>query len=512
VLLADLARTSETVASTSARSGKIEALASTLGELRPQEVAIAVGFLAGTLERLGVGYAALRDLPPPATEPTLDLHEVADALERIGAAAGAGSQGTRRRELESLFRRATEAEQRFVRGLLHGELRQGALQGVMIEAVARAAEVPARDVRRATMLAGGLDRVAEAAIADGLEGLATFRLELFQPVLPMLAKTATTVREALVTAGPAAVEWKLDGARLQIHRQGDDVRAYTRSLAEVTARLPEVVAAIRALPVGSAILDGEVIALRPDGRPHPFQETMGRFGSANGDGDAMPLSVFLFDCLRVEDEDLLDRPSAERIAALEAFVPASLRPARLVTDDPVAADRFLEEALAQGHEGVMVKSLDGLYEAGRRGGGWLKVKPARTLDLVVLAAEWGHGRRQGKLSNLHLGARDPVSGDFVMLGKTFKGMTDAMLAWQTEHLLTLATERDGHVVHVRPKLVVEIAFDGVQSSARYPGGLALRFARVKGYRPDKSAADADTVDTVRTIRDGGPEGPSGGGG
>ena len=500
VLLADLARASETVASTSARSGKTAALAAVLRELRPDEVGIAVGFLSGTLERLGVGYASLRELPAPASEPTLELRETAETLGRLGGTTGQGSQSARRRELESLFGRATVLEQRFLRGMLHGELRQGALQGVMIEAVAHAAEVPAADVRRATMLAGRLDRVAESALTGGRDALAAFGLELFRPVLPMLAKTAGSVQEAVEASGPAGVEWKLDGARLQIHRAGSEVRVYTRSLAEVTGRVPEVVASVLALPLETVILDGEVIALRPEGRPHPFQVTMGRLGSEADNG--VPLHVFLFDCLYLDGDDLLGRSSAERVAVLDSFAPETLRPLRLVTDDPTAAEDFLEQALARGHEGVMVKSLDGLYEAGRRGAGWLKAKPARTLDLVVLAAEWGHGRRQGRLSNLHLGARDPASGGFVMLGKTFKGMTDAMLAWQTEHLLGLATERERHVVHVRPELVVEIAFDGVQSSSRYPGGVALRFARVKGYRPDKRADQADTIETVRAIHQG----------
>jgi len=380
----------------------------------------------------------------------------------------------------------------------------------MVEAVARAAEVPAADVRRALMLAGELPPVAGAAFAEGAAGLARFRLEVLRPVKPMLAQTAEDVASAIARTGPAAAEWKLDGARLQVHRLDSEVRAFTRSLADVTDRVPEVVAAVLTLPVDAVVLDGEVIALRPDGRPYPFQVSMSRFGSSadtQADAQRLPLAPFFFDCLHLDGDDLLERAYEERVTALARVVPDALRVPRTVTSDAGEAEQFFEDALARGHEGVVVKALAAPYEAGRRGAAWVKVKRATTLDLVVLAAEWGHGRRQGKLSNLHLGARDPEGG-FVMLGKTFKGMTDEMLAWQTGHLLDLATERDGHVVHVRPELVVEVAFDGVQESTRYPGGLALRFARVKGYRPDKAASDADPIDLVRAIHSGGP-GPSG---
>jgi DNA ligase-1 len=503
--LDEVARTSEVVARSSARSGKVEALAACLRRLRPDEVPVAVAYLSGTLGRIGVGWALLRSLPPPtAGPPTVELLEVDDALRRVAALGGTGSQAERRRELASLFERATEREQSFLRGVLHGELRQGALEGVMLDAIARAADVPAADVRRASMLAGDVAVVAQAALADGADGLARFRLDVLRPVKPMLAQTAADVDGAIARTGPAAVEWKLDGARLQVHRSGDEVRAFTRSLADVTARVPEVVGKVLALPVESVVLDGEVIALRPDDRPHPFQVTMSRFGSG-GDvapREAVPLSVSLFDCLHLDGDDLLDRPCAERFAVLSSRVPEHLRVPRIETDDPTVAARFLDEALEHGQEGVMVKALAAPYEAGRRGAAWVKVKRAHTLDLVVLAAEWGHGRREGKLSNLHLGARDPETGSYVMLGKTFKGMTDEMLEWQTEHLLALELAREGHVVHVRPELVVEIAFDGVQASTRYPGGVALRFARVKGYRPDKSAAEADTIDTVRALRAG----------
>ena len=429
--------------------------------------------------------------------------DVDAALGRIAAASGRGSQETRRGEVGSVFALATAREQAFLRGILHGELRQGALEGIMVDAVARAAEVPAVDVRRALMLAGELPPVAEAALAEGKPGLERFRLEVLRPVKPMLAQTAEIVTDAMGRTGSAAVEWKLDGARIQVHRLGREVRAFTRSLADVTDRVPEVAAAALALPVDAVVLDGEVIALRPDDRPHPFQVSMSRFGSSLDDrlSESVPLSSFFFDCLHLDGDDLIDRPYRDRVGALDSVVPTDMRVPRSEPSTPVEAELFLEDALAHGHEGVVVKGLDSRYEAGRRGAAWIKVKRAATLDLVVLAAEWGHGRRQGKLSNLHLGARDPESGGFVMLGKTFKGLTDEILAWQTDRLLGLATTREGHVVHVRPELVVEIAFDGVQTSSRYPGGLALRFARVKGYRPDKPASEADTVDAVRALHE-----------
>ena len=498
MLLAELARTSAEVADTSARLRKIDALASCLAQASPAEVPIAVAYLSGELphEPIGVGWAALRELPPPAGDPTLALLEVDALLRQVGATTGAGSQAARRAFLAELFARATEQERRFLVALLLGELRQGALAGVMADAVAKAARVPAASVRRATMLAGDLGAVAAAAFAEGEGGLAGFRLQLLRPLAPMLAQTAESLDEALVRVGPAAVEWKLDGARIQVHRLDGDVRVFTRNLADVTPRVPELVEAVLRLPVEALVLDGEVIALDEDWRPRPFQVTMSRFGSRVEVEElrrAIPLSAFFFDCLHADGDDLLDRPARERFE----HVPAPLRVPRLETVDAAEAERFLDDALAHGHEGVMVKSLAAPYEAGRRGGSWLKVKRARTLDLVVLAAEWGHGRRRGRLSNLHLGARDPASGGFVMLGKTFKGMTDAMLEWQTERLLELETSRDAYTVYVRPELVVEIAFDGVQASSRYPGGVALRFARVKAYRPDKRADDADTIDAVR---------------
>ncbi len=508
MLLDELVRTSAEVAGARARSAKIGHLARLLRGARPEEVPIAVAYLSGELPHgaIGVGWASLRQLPAPSDgTPTLELIDVDVVLRRIGSASGPGSQGTRGRELAWLFGRATQVEQRFLRALLTGEVRQGALEGVMVEAVAQAAAVPSPVVRRALMVGADLGRVAVVALAEGERGLSRFRLEVLRPVKPMLAQTADDLAGAFERIHPASVEWKLDGARIQVHRAAGEVRVFTRNLADVTARVPEIVQATRGLRVDAAVLDGEAIALRPDGRPEPFQVTMGRFGSRRAVEEAsanVPLSCSFFDLLHVDGEDLIDRPQSERSALLEERVPEELRVPRIVAASAHEAEPFFEETLARGHEGVMVKSPDAPYEAGRRGAGWLKVKRAHTLDLVVLAAEWGHGRRQGWLSNLHLGARDPASGGFVMLGKTFKGMTDEMLAWQTERLQELETHRDRYTVHVRPELVVEVAFDGLQASPRYPGGLALRFARIKGYRPDKRPEEADTIDTVRAIHAG----------
>jgi DNA ligase-1 len=508
LLLRDLADTSAAVAGTSARLGKVELLAAALGRAAPEEAAAAVAFLSGELRQrqIGVGWATLREVPAPAPEPSLRVGAVDAAFEEVGRQAGAGSQAARRALLGDLFARATAPEQRFLRQLLVGELRQGALEGVMVDAVAQAAGVPVRDVRRAVMLRGDLGAVAAAALAGGAAALAGFRLEVGRPVLPMLAQTADSVDAALAKVGAeAAVEWKLDGARIQVHRSGPDVAVYTRSLDDITGRVPEVVEAALALSVIDAVLDGEAIALRPDGRPQPFQVTASRVGS-RGDPAGLravtPLSPVLFDVLHLDGADLLDAPGAERAAALAAVVPESLRVPRVVAGSVPEASAAFAAALERGHEGVVVKSLATPYEAGRRGAGWLKVKPRHTLDLVVLAVERGHGRRTGWLSNLHLGARDPETGGFVMLGKTFKGLTDAMLRWQTERLGALAVDDSGWVVRVRPELVVEVAFDGVQASPRYPGGVALRFARVLRYREDKTAADADTIDTVRAIHAG----------
>jgi DNA ligase-1 len=500
MLLAEIAEVSQAVAATSARLAKVDLLAGALREAGPLEVPIAVAYLSGELpqRQIGVGWAALRDGFPPAVVPTLGLAEVDAAFSAIGAVTGKGSAAARKALVGELFGRATEAEQRFLIGLLSGELRQGALEGVMTDAVARAASVPVADVRRAMMLRGSLGVVAAAALAGGSAALAAFGLEVGRPVRPMLAASASSISEALSRVGAgvqAAVEWKLDGIRIQAHLSGGSVRLFTRTLDDITGRLPEVVAVLGKIPVRAAVLDGELIALYEDGRPLPFQDTSSRAASAEGP----PLSVFLFDALHLDGADLIDLPDWKRHAELAWAVPASLLMPRLVTDSEAAATEFFADAVARGHEGVVVKSLDTPYAAGRRGAGWIKVKPRHTLDLVVLAVEWGHGRRRGWLSNLHLGARDPATGGFVMLGKTFKGLTDELLTWQTSRLLALESRRDAYTVYVRPELVVEIAFDGVQRSPRYPGGLALRFARVLRYREDKSAAEADTIDMVRAL-------------
>ena len=473
------------------------ALATLLRRLDPDEVPLVVGFLAGAPRqgRVGVGYATVHGAEAaPAAEPTLSVSDLDDAIAHIEGTTGAGSAGERRAVLADLLARATAAEADFVRRLLTGELRQGALAGVMGDAVASAADVPAAAVRRALMLSGDLPGTAELAVAEGEDGLARVGLQLFRPVLPMLASTAETVDEAVRGFERASVEWKLDGIRIQVHRRDDEVRIYTRNLNEVTAALPGIAEAARALPVRSAVVDGEAIWMGADG-PAAFQDTVSQI-----DSGAPPEGVvtFLFDALHVDGDDLLDEPLERRTAVLDDVAP-DLRIPRVLTSDPGEAARVLEEALAAGHEGVVVKDAASPYVAGRRGKAWRKVKPVRTYDLVVLGAEWGHGRRRGRLSNLHLGARDPVSGAFVMVGKTFKGLTDELLAWQTEALLTLERERRGIAVLVRPELVVEIALDGVQGSTRYPGGVALRFARVKRYRPDKRAEEADTIDALRAL-------------
>jgi DNA ligase 1 len=506
--LADLVATSHRVAETRSRSEKTGALADLLRRLAPEEIDIAVAFLSGHLRqgRIGLGGAAIRSALPgtAAPEPSLTLGEVDAAFERIAGVSGAGSTGARGRLLSDLLSRGTREEQDFLVRLIFGELRQGALAGIMAEALALAAEVQADEVRRALMLAGELPAVARAVLTEGQAGLGRFHLQLFRPLQPMLAQPAGDVSDALERLGEAALELKLDGARVQVHKEGNEVRVFSRRGNDVTHAVPELVETVQALPPRQLLLDGEVIALRPDGTPHPFQITMRRFGRKldvprlRGE---LPLTPFFFDLLHVDGEDLIDRPAGERFAALGKAV-AGLAVPRIVTADPEEADAFFESALARGHEGIMAKAVDAPYEAGRRGSSWLKIKPAHTLDLVVLAAEWGHGRRQGWLSNLHLGARDPENGGFVMLGKTFKGLTDEMLAWQTKRFQEIAIGTDGWTVHLRPELVAEIAFSDVQESPQYPAGMALRFARVKRYRDDKTAAEADTIGTVRKIFEG----------
>ncbi|GAA5182839.1 hypothetical protein GCM10023322_20650 [Rugosimonospora acidiphila] len=548
----DLAATSAAVTAISARRGKIDLLAAALRGLAPDEIEAGAAYLAGELRQrqIGVGWAALRDAPPPAERPTLTVARVDAALAEIGEQSGPGSQARRRSLLGALFAAATADEQRLLIGLLSGEVRQGAQAGLLVDAVARAAGVEVAEVRRALLLCGDLKTVARAALTGGAAALRGFGLQVGRPLAPMLAQAAATVDAALAATGfPAAVDDKLDGVRIQVHRSGDDVAVYSRSLADLTARVPGVVAAVRALPVRQIVLDGEAVVLDATGRPRPFQETSaraarrpgapvpggadqgggagqeggaGREGGAGpgdgaaGDGDlgqggaggggapgsapgagADALRPYFFDLLHLDGVDLLDEPGQRRWAALADAVPGGLLVGRTIVSTVDEANAAFDAALNGGHEGVVVKAAGAPYDVGRRGSAWVKVKPRHTLDLVVLAAEWGHGRRHGWLSNLHLGARDPATGGFVMLGKTFKGLTDELLRWQTERLLELAVERDDWVVRVRPELVVEIAFDGVQTSPRYPGGVALRFARVLRYREDKSAAEADTITDVR---------------
>jgi DNA ligase 1 len=496
-LLADVVSASAEVAATSSRSAKIATLAGLLRGLEPDEVVPVTGFLAGAPRqgRVGVGWSTIQRLEhEPAERPSLTVADLDDAIGAVQATTGAGSAAARARILVDLLDRATAEEADFVRRLFTGELRQGALAGLMADAVAKAAGVPGGLARRALMLSGDLTRTAEIAMADGEDGLRAVGFELFRPIFPMLASPAADVSEALAGFERASVEWKLDGIRIQVHRRGDEVRVYTRNLRDITETLPGIVRAVRELPVRQAVLDGEALWMLEHG-PASFQDTVSQI-----DSDALPegISTFLFDALHVDGEDLLDAPLAQRAARLEAIA-GDLRIPSVMTADVAAAERVLEEALAAGHEGIVVKDADSVYSAGRRGKAWRKVKPVLTYDLVVLGAEWGHGRRRGRLSNLHLGARDPGTGEFVMVGKTFKGMTDELLEWQTGELLARETERHGIAVMVRPELVVEIALDGVQSSTRYPGGVALRFARVKRYREDKSAADADTIDSLRAL-------------
>jgi|SRR5579875_1250580 len=560
VLLNEVARVSAEVAKVPGRRAKIDLIAGLLTQAGDDgaEVPLLVAFLSGELRQrqIGVGYAALTDLMAPrsdaagpvpqasvpAAEPTLTVAEADRVFAEIGQVTGAGSQAERRRLLAGLFGAATEGERSFLVQLIAGELRQGALEGVMIEAVARAAGVPAAEVRRALLVGGSLPAVARAALCGSADPLAppgesapagetappspagpsltrldartalrSFALRVGRPLRPMLAAAAPSIDAAMEKVSPAGVEWKIDGIRVQVHKDSGRVTVFTRTLDDITARVPEIVEAVATIPARTAVLDGEAVALFPDGRPRPFQVTASRAGSQTEveslRGD-VPLTTFFFDLLHLDGEDLIDAPASERHAALARLLPAGLVIPRTVTGDPAQAQEFFDDAVTRGHEGVVVKSLDAPYATGRRGSEWVKVKPRHTLDLVILAAEWGHGRRRGWLSNLHLGARDPATGGLVMLGKTFKGLTDRMLTWQTERLLELADPPRGQpadpgnsqgVVRVRPELVVEIAFDGVQVSRRYPGGLALRFARVIRYRPDKKADEADTIDAVRAV-------------
>ena len=506
-LLAVLVGTSQRVGAASARRAKVRELASFLAALPPDEIDIAVHYLSGeiTQGRIGIAYKALQAAAATegVNEALLSIAEVDRSLANIAGIRGTGSAARRAQALHALFSRATPAERKFLLPLVVGELRQGALAGVMLEAIAAAANVPAMDVRRAAMYSKSLGAVARIALLEGTEALARFQLELFVPAAPMLAQTAADVGEALnALGGEAAFEWKMDGARIQVHKVADEVRVYTRSLNEVTGAVPEIVEMARTFGAHTLVLDGEAIAFDSSERPHPFQVTMRRFGrklNVESSRAELPIRAFFFDCLHFEGQSVVGRPTRERIQALAEAVPAPLRVPRLVTSAESEASAFYDAAIKAGHEGLMAKSLDAPYEAGNRGASWFKIKRAHTLDLIVLAAEWGHGRRTGKLSNLHLGALDPATAEYVMLGKTFKGLTDATLEWQTRELLARETHRDQWTVFVRPELVVEIAFSDLQASVRYPAGLALRLARVKRYRDDKRAEDADTMESVRRI-------------
>ncbi|WP_431876300.1 ATP-dependent DNA ligase [Amycolatopsis sacchari] len=504
MLLADVVSASAALAATRSRKAKIATLAELINRAGEDELPAVVAFLTGqpSQGRIGTGWRTLADLgAAPAAEPGLTVAEVDAALGEVAGLSGSGSAKRRAEALHALFARATADEQRFLFRLLTGELRQGALEGVMVDAIAAAADVPGEAVRRAFMLSGRLPVTALAAVTGGEQALGEFRLRLGRPLRPMLASPAESLDEALREHGSVLVEYKMDGARIQVHRQGDEVHVYTRTLREITANVGELVRLVRELPCESVVLDGETLALTDDGRPRPFQETMSRFGSSREEQvRELLLRPYFFDCLHLDGVDLLDAPLRERNAALRSVVGEHLIPGEVEPED---ASAILDAALDAGHEGVMVKSLDSVYAAGRRGRAWLKVKPVHTLDLVVLGAEWGHGRRTGHLSNLHLGARDPDGGPPIMVGKTFKGLTDELLAWQTKRLQEIEARRDDWTVYVRPELVVEIELDGAQVSPRYPGGVALRFARVVRYRPDKEPADADTIDAVRATLKGG---------
>ncbi len=487
---ADVVDGSRRVAATTKRSEKVAILADLLRRVSSKEAAVVVGLLVGSPRqgRFGVGWATLGDLRvEPCVEASLSAHDVDDALIRIASTLGAGSQRARSEQMTQLFARSTKDEQHFLHRLLTGEMRQGANEGVLADAIAKASGVPIAAVRRAAMLLGDLGSAAERAISRA--DLDAIGLTPLLGVQPMLASTAATVADALRETGPASIEWKLDGARVQVHRKGDDVRVFTRSLHEIGERVPGIVEAVTSLPSNEFVLDGEALGLDLDGNPLKFQDSMNA---------TTALQPFFFDVLHANGESLIDEPLAHRKSVLRDVVPAHLLLPTIETSNTPDAERFSQQAIAAGHEGVMVKALDSLYQAGRRGASWRKVKPVHTFDLVVLAAEWGYGRRTGWLSNIHLGARG-ADGAFVMVGKTFKGMTDVLLRWQTEEFQRIAIGTEGHVVHVRPELVVEIAVDGVQRSTRYSGGVALRFARVRRYRDDKRPEQADTIESLQAL-------------
>jgi DNA ligase 1 len=502
---AELVEVSRRVTETSRRTEKTERLAGLLRRLSPEEIEPAVAFLAGAARqgRIGIGSATLRDtMGAPAGQPVLTILDVDRALEEFAGTTGAGSAQRRRERLRSLFGKATGLEQQFLVGLMTGELRQGALEGIMIEALAKAASIRSERVRRAVMIAGDLPQVARVALGEGEAAFSRYDLQLFRPLQPMLARTAEDASAALTELGEAALEYKFDGARVQAHKSGDDVAVFSRALNDVTGAVPEIVEAVRRLPGRDLILDGEVLSFDRNGRPLPFQVTARRFNrklEVERLRADLPLTPVWFDLLYLNGGPMIDQPQRGRFAELAALTPPESLVPHLVTADPDAADAFVRQAIAAGHEGAMAKAVEAAYAAGARGQGWLKIKQAHTLDLVVLAAEWGHGRRRGRLSNLHLGARDTEKGGFAMLGKTFKGLTDEMLDWQTREFLKLEIARDRETVHLRPEMVAEIAFNDIQVSPRYPSGLALRFARVKRYRTDKPAEQADTFETVRKL-------------
>ena len=509
VLLTELVETSAKITATSSRRLKTDLVAEALRAAAGDEVEVVASYLAGAprQRRTGLGWRGLEALPPPADEPSLSVRDVDDLLEQLSRVAGAGSRAARAALVADLFGRATAVEQTFLRALVFENLRQGAQDSVLLDGIAKASGVPVAAVRRAAMFTPASGAVAAAALEGGESALAGFGLVPGRPVRPMLAASAPDIATAMTTAGAGAddavlVDRKLDGIRVQVHKTGPKVRVFTRSLDDVTERLPEVVEAAAALSVGTVVLDGEVLALRPDGRPRPFQETGSRTASSADVEEQRrrtPLTAYFFDLLHLDGRDLIDADARSRLEALVQVVPPALLVPRVVTDRPSEAQDFFDETVAAGHEGVVIKSLAACYEAGRRGSAWVKVKPRHTLDLVVLAVEWGSGRREGLLSNIHLGAADLTTGGFAMLGKTFKGMTDSLLTWQTERFLSLETHRSEHVVFVRPEQVVEVAFDGVQRSRRYPGGVALRFARVVRYRDDKAPSEVDTLESVRAL-------------
>ena len=505
MLLANIVTTSRQVAETSKRLEKTSLLADLLKRLLPEEIEPAVAFLSGTLRqgRLGIGYATLHGaMPEPATVPSLEILQLDRLFDQLAGVKGSGAEQRKRFLLAEISRHATRGEQEFLIRLMSGELRQGALEGVMLDALAKATNLPAERIRRAAMMAGGSAAIAQAVFEKGEAGLAEFDVQLFRHVKPMLAQSSEDVGEALAELGEAALEYKLDGARIQVHKSNDRVAIFSRAANDVTVAVPEVVEIVRALPARNLILDGEVLSLTPEGRPQPFQVSMRRFGRKQDVerlAAQLPMTPFWFDLIYLDDAPLVDEPQSRRFSELQLIARADHVIPHLTTHSKERAEGFLARALESGHEGIMAKAAASTYAAGARGQSWLKIKQARTLDLVVLAAEWGNGRRRGFLSNLHLGARDTEKGGFAMLGKTFKGLTDEMLAWQTAELLKLEVARDKYTVYVKPKLIVEVAFNDVQVSPRYVSGLSLRFARVKRYRADKTMAEADTFLAVQRI-------------